>query len=80
MRTPELYIAGLGAYLPTRVGTTDAVSRGWYSAEQATAGGITSVCVADAHVAAEMAVLAAKEALGGSPPPVRAVLHTYHNS
>jgi 3-oxoacyl-[acyl-carrier-protein] synthase-3 len=80
MRTPELYIAGLGAHLPTRVSTADAVSRGWYSAEQAAAGGITSVCVADAHVAAEMAVLAAKEALGGSPPPVQAVLHTYLNS
>ncbi|QFZ20851.1 ketoacyl-ACP synthase III family protein [Saccharothrix syringae] len=80
MRTPDLYVAGLGAHLPARVETADAVSRGWYSAEQAEAGGITSVCVADEHVAAEMAVLAAKEALGGSPPPVRAVLHTYLDS
>lgn len=80
MRTPELYVAGLGAHLPARVSTADAVSRGWYSAEQAAASGITSVCVADAHVPAEMAVLAAKEALGSSPPPVRAVLHTYLNS
>ncbi|AHH98873.1 ketoacyl-ACP synthase III family protein [Kutzneria albida] len=80
MHTPELYVAGLGAYLPARVSTADAVSRGWYSAEQADASGITSVCVADEHVAAEMAVLAAKEALGSSPPPVRAVLHAYLNS
>ena len=66
MRTPELYVAGLGAHLPARVDTADAVARGWYAAEQAEASGIRSVCVTDEHPAAEMAVLAAREALAGA--------------
>jgi 3-oxoacyl-[acyl-carrier-protein] synthase-3 len=82
VRTTDLYIAGVGAFLPDRVSTADAVARGWYPADQATSSGILSVCVADRYAAPEMAVLAAREALAMAGPAVtdvRAVLHAYLN-
>lgn len=82
MRTTELYIAGIGAFLPDRISTEEAVARGWYPADQAASSGIVSVCVAEEYAAPEMAVLAAREALvmaGPEATNVRAVLHTYLN-
>jgi 3-oxoacyl-[acyl-carrier-protein] synthase-3 len=78
----ELYVAGVGAFLPGRVTTGEAVARGWYPADRAASDGIVSVCVADRHAAPEMAVLAAREAMAMAGPEatdVRAVLHACLN-
>jgi 3-oxoacyl-[acyl-carrier-protein] synthase III len=77
------YLAGVGAFLPERIGTEQAVARGWYPAARAAGSGIVSVCVAAESTAPEMAVLAAREALDMAGPhaaDVRAVLHTHLNA
>lgn len=77
------FIAGIGAFLPDRTGTDEAVARGWYPAAPAAAGGVESVCVAGELTAPEMAVLAGREALAMAGPhatDVRAVLHAHLNT
>ncbi|MEU1798773.1 ketoacyl-ACP synthase III family protein [Streptomyces californicus] len=62
----NLYLAGMGAYLPERVTTAQAVAEGRYDADEAAALGWASVAVAGDIPAPDMAVMAAKDALAVS--------------
>lgn len=68
MRWENLYVAGLGAYLPERVQTAEeAVAAGIYNAEESTANGIRAVRVAgDGESPAEMAAAAGRQAVARS--------------
>ncbi|WP_431682742.1 ketoacyl-ACP synthase III family protein [Kitasatospora sp. KL5] len=76
MRTPGLWIAGLGTHLPPVVSARQAVARGWYDARTAEESGWTGATVAGELPAPEMAALAAEAALkrSGHPPGDVAVL------
>lgn len=63
MRTSEIFISGLGAYIPERVSVEDAVRQGWYSAERSKVQEFASVAVAGEISAPEMALRAAREAI-----------------
>lgn len=79
MHWDDIYIAGLGVYLPEPVSAADAVAAGEYDAEEFEANGITSVLVEPELAAPEMAVLAARDALTHSAvnaADVRLVLHS----
>ncbi|MGW6010624.1 ketoacyl-ACP synthase III family protein [Streptomyces sp. NPDC055210] len=79
MRVENVYIAGLGTYLPERVKTADAVAKGWYSAEDNEAAKLLSVAVAGSTPAPDMAVDAARLALeqaGHEPDEFSALLHS----
>ncbi|MFE6286670.1 ketoacyl-ACP synthase III family protein [Streptomyces sp. NPDC057877] len=66
MLLSDTYIAGLGACIPERVTTKEAVAAGWYDADEAQALGWESVAVAGAVPAPDLAVAAAHDALEGS--------------
>ncbi|MEZ3181293.1 ketoacyl-ACP synthase III family protein [Streptomyces pimonensis] len=66
MLLSDLYIAGLGALIPERVTTKEAVSAGWYDAAEAEALGWESVAVAGDVPAPDLAIEAARRALEGS--------------
>ncbi|MEV6960317.1 ketoacyl-ACP synthase III family protein [Streptomyces sp. NPDC051207] len=63
MLLSDLYIAGLGARIPGRVTTKEAVAAGWYDAAEAEALGWESVAVAGDVPAPDLAVEAAQQAL-----------------
>lgn len=63
MRTPDIFISGLGVYLPETVSVASAVEQGLYSAEDAEEHGWTGVAVAADIPAPEMALQASQEAL-----------------
>jgi 3-oxoacyl-[acyl-carrier-protein] synthase III len=79
MRTPGVYIAGLGSYLPPIVSTREAVARGWYDERTAAESGWTGATVAGDLPAPEMAALAAEQALersGHLPAQIAVLMHT----
>ncbi|MDB1089336.1 ketoacyl-ACP synthase III family protein [Streptomyces sp. ACA25] len=79
MQWDNIYIAGLGVYLPEPVAAADAVAAGEYDAEESEANGIISVLVEKEKAAPEMAVLAARDALSHStvePSDVSLVFHS----
>ncbi|MEU9319680.1 ketoacyl-ACP synthase III family protein [Streptomyces sp. NPDC048295] len=65
MRCDQLYIAGLGSWLPPALPVAEAVARGEWAAAAAAKSGMRSVtvCADDTEVPAEMAVRAAGRAL-----------------
>ncbi|MEV0829412.1 ketoacyl-ACP synthase III family protein [Nonomuraea rubra] len=70
METADMYLSGVGSYLPGTVPVEDAVAAGWYPAEEAELHGLVSVAVAGDVPAPEMALRAARAALArsGRPP------------
>ncbi|MFD9033339.1 ketoacyl-ACP synthase III family protein [Streptomyces sp. NPDC059567] len=82
----ELYLAGVGSWLPDEVTTADAVASGRYEEADRKASGMLAVRVAGELPAPEMAVRAARTALrragrtGLTPDDYGALLHcaTYH--
>jgi 3-oxoacyl-[acyl-carrier-protein] synthase III len=86
MRVPELYLAGIGGYLPERVSTEHAVAEGWYDEQARQAGRVLSVAIEAQVAAPDMAVRAAERALkmatssGHTGNDVAALVHscTYH--
>jgi 3-oxoacyl-[acyl-carrier-protein] synthase-3 len=66
MRLDDIYLAGIGVFIPDIVSTRDAVERGLYDAEVAAESGWTGVAVAGDLPAPDMAVLAAKQAMSRS--------------
>ncbi|MFF3408862.1 ketoacyl-ACP synthase III family protein [Streptomyces sp. NPDC002742] len=64
MRWNEMYIASTGICLPGRDSTADAVAEGRYDAQEQEKNGYLSVSVATDESAADMAVSAARVALG----------------
>jgi 3-oxoacyl-[acyl-carrier-protein] synthase-3 len=83
MKVDNVFLAGIGTFLPERVTTAQAVTNGWYDEELRTESGMISVGVAGDMPAPDMAVAAAREALKRSehaPDDFAALLHTpvYH--
>ncbi|WP_367127394.1 ketoacyl-ACP synthase III family protein [Saccharothrix sp. HUAS TT1] len=79
MKLDDIYLAGIGTYLPERVTTAEAVERGWYDAGEREAGGIISVAVGGEVPAPDMAVHAAREALkrsGHADEDISLLLHS----
>ena len=79
MRTENLYLAGIGNYLPELVTTEHAVAEGWYEEADRHFSGILSVAVAGPKPAPDMAIAAAEVALGRSghqPDDIGVVLHS----
>jgi 3-oxoacyl-[acyl-carrier-protein] synthase-3 len=79
METADMYISGVGAYLPGTVGVDHAVAAGWYPAEEVEIHGLASVAVAGDVPAPEMALRAARSALarsGRSPASLDLLLYT----
>ncbi|GAA4982839.1 ketoacyl-ACP synthase III family protein [Pseudonocardia tropica] len=80
MQWDDIYLAGLGVYLPEPVAAADAVARGEYDADEAEANGITSVLVEPELSAPEMAVAAGRDALTHSGVQVGDVRVVFHSS
>lgn len=83
MRTPDMYIGGLGAFLPGTVSVERAVEQGVYSAEDAEMHEFAGAAVAGAVPAPEMALRAAEDAVkraGRSPEDLDLLLYssTWH--
>ncbi|MBH5336241.1 ketoacyl-ACP synthase III family protein [Streptomyces pactum] len=66
MRTPGIFLAATGAYLPERTSVEDAVRRGWYERERMESCGWRNVAVADGISAPDMAVAAVRQAVARS--------------
>lgn len=80
MQWENIYIAGLGVYLPPAASAADAVAAGEYDAEENEANGITSVLVEPEKAAPEMAVLAARDAITHSDVNVADIRVVFHSS
>jgi len=83
MRPADLFIAGLGTYLPEPASAHEAVERGEYDADEHQRSGWTGAADAGELSAPEMAVRAGREALarsGHDPADIDLVLHadSYH--
>jgi 3-oxoacyl-[acyl-carrier-protein] synthase-3 len=66
VRTDDIYLSGIGSVVPERVSTEYAVSQGWYDEAAREASRILEVAVAGPTPAPDMAVEAARIALGRS--------------
>lgn len=78
VRTPQMFITGLGVHVPPTVSVESAVARGLYPAERADPEGLTGAAVAGDMPAPEMALRAAREAFdraGTSPTDVDLLLY-----
>jgi 3-oxoacyl-[acyl-carrier-protein] synthase III len=83
VRVSDVFIAGLGAYVPGSVSAAEAVELGCYDAEEQERSGWTGAAVAGDLSAPEMAVRAGRVALersGHTAPEIDIVLHanSYH--
>ncbi|WP_433177692.1 ketoacyl-ACP synthase III family protein [Actinoallomurus sp. CA-150999] len=83
METADMYISGVGSYVPGTVTVEDAVAAGRYSADEVELYGLASVAVAGDVPAPEMALRAARSALarsGRSPTDLGLLLYvsTWH--
>ncbi|GAA4605121.1 ketoacyl-ACP synthase III family protein [Actinoallomurus liliacearum] len=79
METADMYISGVGSYVPATVSVDDAVAAGRYTAEEVELHGLASVAVADDVPAPEMALRAARSAVarsGRSPTDLDLLLYT----
>jgi 3-oxoacyl-[acyl-carrier-protein] synthase III len=79
VRTPGMFIKGIGAYIPETVGADWAVQRGIWSAEQAAENELTGALVAGDVAAPDMALHAAREALtrsGHGPQDLALLVYT----
>lgn len=80
--SPELFIAGVGVYLPDRQPAVEAIRQGRYDDASAASDEVVSACVEQKLHPAEMAAAAGRDALAMAGPRagnVRAVLHSYLN-
>ena len=78
MKVEQLFIAGLGAFLPPPVSVREAVADGRYDAQEAEETQLESVLVAGHESPPDMAVQAARGALaysGLDPEEIKLVLH-----
>ncbi|MFG3442562.1 ketoacyl-ACP synthase III family protein [Nonomuraea sp. NPDC047897] len=78
MRAAELFIGGLGVFVPEAVSVRAAVEEGWCSAEEAAVHGMAGAAVAGEVPAPEMALRAARAALdaaGGRAAEVGLLLY-----
>lgn len=66
MRTPDLWISGLGVYLPEQVSVQTAMRRGWCTADDLAGHTMTAAAVAGDLPAPEMALRAARRAFAES--------------
>jgi 3-oxoacyl-[acyl-carrier-protein] synthase-3 len=66
MRTENLYLAGIGSVVPERVSTEHAVARGWYDEAHHTTSGMISIAVSESTPAPDLAIAAARIAVGRS--------------
>ncbi|MDP9796832.1 3-oxoacyl-[acyl-carrier-protein] synthase III [Catenuloplanes nepalensis] len=83
MRTPDMFIAGIGTFIPPRVSVEWAVARGLYPAADAETHELGGVAIAGDLPAPEMALRAAQQAVkrwGGSPEEFDLLLYasTWH--
>ncbi|WP_077801580.1 ketoacyl-ACP synthase III family protein [Streptomyces sp. JHA26] len=79
MKFEDIYLAGVGTYVPSAVTTECAVKEGWYTDDARKASGLESVAVEDSLPAVDMAVLAARTAVersGHTADDFRGLLHT----
>src|SRR5688500_15695257 len=78
MKVGDLFVAGLGSYLPRPVNVNAAVAEGHYDAHEAAETDLESVLVADDEAPPDMAVEAGRRALAGAavaPDEIDLVLH-----
>ncbi|SDC23085.1 ketoacyl-ACP synthase III family protein [Actinokineospora iranica] len=80
MQWDDIYVAGLGVYLPPPATAADAVAAGAYDAEELAANGITSVLVEPELSGPEMAVLAARDAITHSAVNAADIRLVFHSS
>jgi 3-oxoacyl-[acyl-carrier-protein] synthase-3 len=76
----DLYVAGVGVYLPPRQTAAEAIEAGHYDAEAARADEVLSACVEPTLFPAEMGAVAGRAALamaGDRIGTMRAVFHSY---
>ncbi len=76
----DLFVAGVGVHLSPVETAEEAIAAGRYDPESAASDQVLSVCVEPERYPAEMAVLAAREAVAmaqAEPDSFRAVFHTY---
>jgi 3-oxoacyl-[acyl-carrier-protein] synthase III len=83
MKWQDMYLAGLGVFLPPALPVAEAVRHGWYDPAQDKENELLSVLVAGTESAPEMAVHAGRQALarsGHQPADVALTLHAniYH--
>ncbi|MEV5704042.1 ketoacyl-ACP synthase III family protein [Actinoallomurus sp. NPDC052274] len=79
METADMYISGVGSYVPATVSVDDAVAAGRYTGEEVELHGLASVAVAGDVPAPEMALRAARSAVarsGRSPTDLDLLLYT----
>lgn len=75
----NVYLAGIGSWIPDRVGVDEAIEKGWYDETLRESSGMVSVAVAGDVPAPDMAIAAAEEALkrsGHEPEEIAALIHT----
>lgn len=63
MRVDNVFLAGIGTFVPERVTIDEAVERGWYDAALRESSGMISVAVGGDTPAPDMAVSAARDAM-----------------
>ncbi|MFE7579759.1 ketoacyl-ACP synthase III family protein [Streptomyces sp. NPDC057521] len=79
MKVDNVYLAGIGSWIPDRVSVDEAIEKGWYDETLRASSGMVSVAVAGDVPAPDMAVAAAEEALkrsGHEPEEIAALIHT----
>lgn len=75
MRTPGLFVRGIGVRLGDRTPVADAVAAGWYDPAEAEAAGLSSVAIAGEVPAPDLALAAARTALQRAQTPVESLSH-----
>jgi 3-oxoacyl-[acyl-carrier-protein] synthase III len=73
LRTPDVFISGIGVFLPETVSVEQAVAAGWYSETEIELHELAGACVAGQVSAPEMALCAARQALDRSGRPADAL-------
>lgn len=76
----NVFLAGIGATLPARTTTADAVEHGWYDAPARVTGGLLSTSVAGDRPAPDLAVDAARAALRAAGTADDDVVALFHSS
>ncbi|WP_433734170.1 ketoacyl-ACP synthase III family protein [Nocardia sp. CA-129566] len=80
MQTEDIYLAGVGSYLPESISTESAVAAGWYDEAERVASGMRSCAVSPETPAPDLAISAARVALaecGHDSDDIGALLHSY---
>jgi 3-oxoacyl-[acyl-carrier-protein] synthase-3 len=79
MKIENVFLAGVGSYLPDRVTTAEAVERGWYDADANATSGMLSIGIAGETPAPDMAVSATNVAIKRArvePEEVGGLIHS----